>query len=160
MSFSAVWWDQPIRRKHSRNPGRAVMTDSIYPPGPSPAGTRTDAIAINTFNIALAAAELTKQTSYESAQATFQAAGFSAAAFPAYKTAILNADKAYMTAVDVAGAAVSAVQPTQPFDDGSSFQALLPQNTALSIGLLYLWVTWFGRQGTRPLIQRWRLRRA
>ncbi|SRR5258708_369439 len=113
------------------------MTDSIYPPGPTPYGVTTDAIVINTFRIALAAAELTKQTSYASALVTFTAAGFSAAAFPAYKTAILAADKAYMIAVDVAGAVVSAVQPTQPFDDGSSYQALLPQNTALSIGLLY-----------------------
>ena|SRR5258707_9890692 len=120
------------------------MTDSIYPPGPTPYGVTTDAIVINTFRIALAAAELTKQTSYASALVTYTAAGFSAAAFPAYKAAILAADKAYMIAVDTAGNAVTAISNpgtapgiTQPFDDGASLQALLPQNTALSIGLLY-----------------------
>lgn len=110
------------------------MTDSIYPVGADSAGTTTNSPAITTFNISLKAAELTKQTTYASALATFTAAGFSAAAFPAYKAAVLAADRAYMLAVDAAGAVISAVQPTQPVDDGSSVWALLPQNTALSIG--------------------------
>jgi hypothetical protein len=113
------------------------MADSQWPCSPNTAGTFTNSVQMNTFNIALAAAELAKQVAYTAAYLTFQAAGYSAAAFAAYKNAILAADKTYMIAVDTAGAAVSAVQPTNPVDDGSSFTALLPQNTCLSIGLLY-----------------------
>lgn len=58
-----------------------------------------------TFDTAVAAAESVRQGTVAIAAATFQAAGFSAAAFPAYKSAVVAADVAYFAAVKAASLA-------------------------------------------------------
>jgi hypothetical protein len=58
-----------------------------------------------TFDTAAAAAESVRQGAVAAATATFVTAGFTPAAFPAFKAAIVAADVAYFAAIATAAAA-------------------------------------------------------
>ena len=76
-----------------------------------------------TFLVACIVAEGARQSSKAAALATFAAAGFSSAAVPAFRTAILNADQTYENAVVAASAGNISPQPClyQPFGGTNAF---------------------------------------